>query len=311
MTRAVERTWVAWLDSGTWRRFGRSPAGRHLMRSSAFRFADTTRRFAETSIRHAKDPDAFAEVRTFVLFLGSVKSGGSLVGALLDAHARAVLSDEADPLRYLTAGFGRERTFHVLAKTARREALKGRVTARRLEPYALAVPGQSQGYAVQPIVIGDSRAGPTTRRLGARPELIGRLRDVLGDVEDRYIHVVRNPYDPISAMVRRGRRTLPDAIADYAGQSHRVATLRNRLGDERLLTVRYEDFVAAPGDQLRRVCDFVGLEAEPGYLAACAAIIDPSRSPERHSVPWTPDAVTAVDRLVRQFGFLDGYAYTG
>jgi hypothetical protein len=304
----IERTWVAWLDSGTWRRFGRSPVGKRVMGGNAFRHADTARRFAETSLRHVRDPGAFAEVETFCLFLGSVKSGGSLVGALVDAHPRAVLSDEADPLRYLSAGFGRERTFHVLAKTARREALKGRVTARRLEPYALAVPGQSQGRAVRPTVIGDSRAGPTTRRLGAQPELIAQLRDMLGDIGDRYIHVVRNPYDPISAMVRRGRRTLPDAIADYAGQSRRMVSLRDRLAD-RLLTVRYEDFVAAPDEQLCRVCEFLGLDADPDYLAACAAIIDPSRDAERHTVPWTPDAVAAVDRLTRQFDFLDGYDY--
>ena len=77
MGRKLERTWAEWLDSGTWRRFGRSPVGRHLMRSSAFRFADTTRRFAETSIRHAKSPGALAAVGTFVLFLGAVTSGCS------------------------------------------------------------------------------------------------------------------------------------------------------------------------------------------------------------------------------------------
>jgi hypothetical protein len=299
----------AWLDSDTWRRFGRSRAGRRLLRSGAFQAADTARRFAETSIRHARDPHAFDEVRTFCLFLGTVKSGGSLVGALLDAHAQAVLSDEADPLRYLCAGFGREQIFHILAKTARREALKGRVTARRLEPYALAVPDQSQGRAVRPAVVGDSRAGPTTRRLGAQPALIARLRRVLGDVDDRYVHVVRNPYDPISAMVRRGRRALPDAIDDYAGQSHRMEVLRDVLGDDRLLTVRYEDFVAAPSDQMRRVCAFLGLHASTEYLAACASIIDATRRSERHTVPWTPDAIAAVDRLIGRFDFLGNYAY--
>jgi hypothetical protein len=243
------------------------------------------------------------------VFLGTVKSGGSLIGALLDAHPRAVVSDEADPLRYVIAGFGREQIFHILAKNAHREALKGRVTARRLEPYALAVPGQSQGRAVKPVVMGDSRAGPTTRRLGDRPELIAHVRDTFGDVEPRYIHVVRNPYDPISAMVRRGRRTLPDAIDDYAGQCRRMVTLRERLAGDRLLTVRYERFVAAPADGLRQVCHFLGLDPGPDYVAACARIVDASRRPERHTVRWGPEAIASVDRLIGQFEFLDGYAY--
>ncbi|HSK96910.1 MAG TPA: sulfotransferase, partial [Euzebyales bacterium] len=155
-----------------------------------------------------------------------------------------------------------------------------------------------------------SRAGPTTRRLGDEPALIERLRARLGDVEDRYIHVVRNPYDPISAMVRRGRRTLDDAIDDYARQSRRMVMLRHLLAGDRLLTVHYERFVAAPSDQLRRVCDFLGLDRDPGYLSACAEIVDATRRPERQAVHWTPDAVAAVDRLIDQFDFLDGYAYT-
>ena len=310
MKPAVERTWVAWLDSGTWRRFSRSLAGRRLLGSAAFRRADDTRRYAETALRHALRPSAFTSVRTFCMFLGTVKSGGSLIGSLLDAHPSVVLSDEADPLRFVIAGFGREQIFHILAKAARREALKGRVTARRLEPYALAVPGGSQGHAAAPIVIGDSRAGPTTRRLGDHPDLIWRLRTRLDDVEDRYIHVVRNPYDPISAMVRRGRRTLADAIDDYAGQCSRMVALREWLPSDRLLTVRYEQFVAAPTGELRRVCQFLGVDPHPRYLSACVAIVDPTRRPERETVTWTPEAVAAVNQLIRHHDFLDRYAYT-
>ena len=310
MKRSVEQTWVGWLDSAAWRRFGRSPAGRRVLHSRTFRTADMARRFAESSVRNVKNPAMFESVRTFCLFLGTVKSGGTLVGSLLDAHPDIVLADEADPLRYVTAGFGRDQIFHILAKTSRREAMKGRVTARRLEPYAFAVPGQSQGGSARPIVVGDSRAGPTTRRLGEEPELNGRLRELLGDIDDRYIHVVRNPYDPISAMVRRGRRTLANAIEDYAGQSRRVAALRRELDPARVLTVRYEDFVASPADRLRSVCRFLGVEAESGYLSACAEIIDRSRCPERHTVKWTPTAVAAVERIVDQFAFLDGYAFT-
>ena len=309
MALDVERRWVAWLDSATWRRMSRSPVGSRVLSSAAFRSVDTTRRYVITAVRQAREPAAFASVQTFCLFLGTVKSGGSLVGSLLDAHPGVVLSDEADPLRYVTAGFGREQIFHLLAKTAHREAMKGRVTARRLEPYTLAVPGQSQGRVRAPTVVGDSRAGPTTRRLGDEPALIERLRVRLRDVEDRYIHVVRNPFDSISAMVLRSRRPLPNAIDDYGRQSRRVDMLRTRLGEDRLLTVRYEPFVADPSAELRRVCAFLGLDATADYLAACARIIDPTRRPERERVSWPDGGKAAVELLIDQFPFLEGYAF--
>jgi hypothetical protein len=228
---------------------------------------------------------------------------------LLDAHPRAVIADEADAFRYFSAGFGREQVFHLLLKGARREALKGRVTARRLTPYSLAVPGQWQGRVDRVQVIGDSRAGPTTRMLGDRPEMVERMRSALGRIEDRWVHVVRNPFDPISAMVLRGRRTLEEATDDYAGQCARLVTLRDSLGPDRVLTVRYEDFTDDPVGGLSLVCRFLGLGTSPEYLEACSGIVKRGQRIERSAVEWTPGAIDAVDRLVAATPFLRGYRW--
>lgn len=309
MSGVVERRWVSVLDSAAWRRFGKSRFGASVFDSRLYRYVDTARRYAQTAAGARRHPDTFASVDVFCLFLGPVKSGGTLVGALLDAHPRIVMADEADPMRYVAAGFRREQIFQLLARSARRESMKGRVTARRLEPYSLAVPGGSQGVVDRPIVIGDTRAGPTTRLLGDRPELIERLRGMLGDVADRYVQVVRNPFDPISAMVLRSGRTIEDAAADFAAQCRRLAMLRDRIEPDRLLTVRYEAVVRSPVDQLDRVCRFLGLEPDPGHLEACAAIVDTSRPGEHTLVEWSPSAIARVDQLVAEFSFLGGYAY--
>ena len=309
MSGVVERRWVSLLDSAVWRSLGRSRLGASVLDSRAYRYADTMRRYAQTAVAARRRPETFASVEVLCLFLGPVKSGGSLMGALLDAHPRIVMADEADPMRYVMAGFRREQIFHLLAKSARREVMKGRVTARRLEPYSLAVAGWSQGVVDEPIVMGDTRAGPTTRLLGDRPELIDRLREVLGDVADRYVHVVRNPFDPISAMVLRGKRTIENAVTDFAAQCRRLAVLRERIEPDRLLTVRYEELVRSPGHQIDRVCRFLGVTPPSGYLEACAAIVDPSRPGERTLVDWSPPSIARVERLAVEFPLLEGYAY--
>jgi hypothetical protein len=289
----------------------RSPAGSRLLGSRPYRAADTARRFVSTSVRTARDRGRFGDVETLCIFLGHVKSGGTLIGALLDAHPNAAVADEIDVLRYLTAGFSREQIFDLLLKGARREARKGRVTGRRLGPYSLAVPTQWQGRYDVLRVIGESRAGPTTRRFGHDPRLLPRLCERMGHVRTRFIHVVRNPYDPIAAMIVRGRRSFEDASSDYARQCRTLLELRERIDPEDLLTVRYEGFVRAPREGLERVCAFLGLEGSHDYLAACARTVDPMFRPERHRIEWRPQDVDAVRALIEQIPFLGRYAADG
>jgi Sulfotransferase family len=309
MSGALEARWVKLLDSGRWRRLLSSSTGSRVQSSRAFRSADLARRSTVTRYEAWRDRDRFSEVDTLVVFIGHVKSGGSLLGAMLDAHADALVSDEVDLLRYLQAGFRREQLFQLVARGSRREAMKGRVTARRLDPYSLAVAGASQGRAARPQVLGDVRSGPTTRRLGERLELLAQLDAVMAPTEPRYLHVVRNPFDPISAMVRRGQRSFANAIQDYTDQCERLLRIREALHPDRLLTVRYESFTGDPVAQLTEVCGFLGLAASSEYLAACAEVIQPDRAGERTSLDWSQESVTSVQHLIGSVPFLNGYAW--
>ncbi|HUP76698.1 MAG TPA: sulfotransferase [Acidimicrobiales bacterium] len=308
MRSTIERNWVALRDSDAWRRVASPLSSTVVAKNGAVRSIGTARRYVATAGSVLRPASAFADVKTFVLFIGHVKSGGTMMGALLDAHRNAVVADEIDVLRYVAAGFDMQQIYRLLEKGARREAMKGRVTARRLDPYSFAVPGQSQGSHDDVHVIGDSRAGPTTRRLGREPHLIERLDRTLDGVDVRFVHVVRNPFDPISAMVRRGKRTHEEATADYAAQCGRVDDLCRRVTHQ-VLRVHYEAFVDDPTSGLRRLCDFVRLECRDDYLAACAAVIQRDRPGERHTVSWSREQIAAVERLIDDVPFLQGYTY--
>ncbi|MFX0095289.1 MAG: hypothetical protein ACFFBD_26380, partial [Candidatus Hodarchaeota archaeon] len=41
----------------------------------------------------------FKDLRTFILFIGSSRSGSSLVGALLDAHPNVIIAQERNVLK--------------------------------------------------------------------------------------------------------------------------------------------------------------------------------------------------------------------
>jgi hypothetical protein len=309
MNHTLEQLWVNWLDSGRWRRLAKSGAGTRLLRSQAFQKLDTARRFAVTSYKSYRQPALFRDVKIFCMFIGQVKSGGTLIGSLLDAHPHVVLADEIDALHYVSAGFKRDQIFHLLVKGSQREALKGRVTARRLTPYSLAVPGQWQGRYQKVSVIGDSKAGPTTRRFGQEPALLWDLQQVMAGVDLKFIQVIRNPFDPISAMIMRGGRTFENAIEHYFDYCETLAAFRKQLSGSGLLEVRYEDFVYQPKQNLGDLCHFLGIEADDAYLNACVGIIKKTPEQYRHMVEWRPHLIGVVHDRIGQFDFLAGYTY--
>jgi hypothetical protein len=277
------------------------------VRSRAFRRAIVERNRMIGNRAARATPDLFADVHTFCVFIGHNKSGTSLLGGLLDAHPRVVLADEADALRYVEVGIDRDALGHILLRSSRTELRKGRVTARRLEPYSYLVPGQSQGRTEHPVVFGDSTSGTSTRRLGERPELIARLQ-ALG-MEVRMIQVVRNPFDPIAAMAVRSGRSLDDVIARYFAACETLRNVREYFDAAALLPVRYEDVIADPAAQLRRTCAYLGVSAMPEYVEACTSILHtrPDRSRER--VPWDRSQIGTVECGIARFDFLDGYSY--
>ncbi len=305
----VTVAWKAVVDSDAFRRFAKRGPGRVVFSSRAYRRANLQRHrlIARRGLR--RDPARFRDVRTFCLFIGHTKSGGSMVGGLLDAHPRVVLSDEHDALRYVDAGFDREAIFHLLDRGSQAEARKGRVTARRLEPYSFRVPGQYQGSARAPLVVGDTTAGKTTRRLAADPLALDRVAGLMDDVDVRFVQVVRNPFDPISVMRVRGQRSVADAVDHYFASCDALLELRRRIDPERLLTVRHEDFVLDPRVQLAAVCRFLGIEPDANYLDACASIIGHRETPRQTLVEWSPRWIEDVERRIAQVDFLEGYAH--
>lgn len=309
MTKTFERFWVSWLNSSRWRQFAKYGPGSKFFRSDAYQKLDLTRRHLATRFQIRREPAMFQEVKTFCMFVGHAKSGSTLLGSLLDAHSDIILADEADALKYVAHGFSREQIYHILLKTSRREAMKGRVTARRLTPYSCQVPGQWQGRYRTLQVIGDSKAGPTTRRLSQQPHLWPALRQTMSGVEVKLFHVIRNPFDPISLMMIRGQRTFDNAIDHYFDYCRTLAALRAHTNSRTLLPVRYEDIVGQPATQLAHICEFLGVTASSDYLTACAQILHPSPAQDRHQIPWTADWIAVVERKIEQFDFLAGYSF--
>lgn len=131
----------------------------------------------------------------------------------------------------------------------------------------------------------------------------------MGEVRVKLIQVIRNPFDPISAMMVRGGRTFQNSIDDYFTRCQALRALRGRIDSADLHAVRYEDFVEKPKANLADLCRFLGVEAGEEYLQACAGILHPEPDRSRGMVEWTPEWIASVERRIAEFEFLEGYAF--
>lgn len=273
---------------------------RALARRGAVVTASVARGTAEGLRRHRM----LADVQRFCLFVGYPRSGTTLVGAALNAHPEMVVANELDVLRYVRLGLRRHQLYGMLLRQDRRFSAAG----HRWTGFDYAVPGQHQGRVDHLRVIGDKRAGMSTNRLRARPDLLDRLRRTVG-VPLRVLHVVRSPFDTVATMARRRGCGLDLAIDHYARLAVTVDEVRARLAPDELVDVRYEAFIADPAGTLAALCASFGISAPDDYLAACAAIVRPAPSLSRNSTVWSASDRRTVEALVARRPVLAGYAW--
>ncbi|UUY01669.1 sulfotransferase [Svornostia abyssi] len=256
---------------------------------------------------------ACRDVQTYVTFIGYPRSGHSMVGSLLDAHPQAAISHELDALRYVGAGYDRWRLFHLILTNVRRTARRGRVQTG----YSYAVPGQWQGRWENLAVIGDKKGGRSTIRLDDDPALIQRLHAVVR-LPTRYVLIVRNPFDNVATIAKRdvqeqgieAETALEHAVRRYVDLTARVDRFVGRVAPSDVHIARHEDFIERPQDELRRLCAFVGLTPERGYLDACAGLLFASPNRSRDTAGWTTRQRDEVEALIARHEFLAGYTFS-
>jgi hypothetical protein len=252
----------------------------------------------------------FQDIQHYCLFVGHARSGGSLLGGLVDAHPSAVIADEVDIFPYIEAGFEREQVFHILLERSQYQASQGRSKAGREKQHSFFVTGQWQGRYETLQVIGNRKAGISTQQLRQNPNLYNQLRRLLGEkINLKVIFSVRNPFDTVSTMHIRSGRDLVSGIDAYFSNCETIGELRKSLPSTDFLAVRHETLLANPANELRQICGFLGLPALPDYIQACSGILYRAPSHTRNKVSWSPELIETVNARIGQYEFLQGYSF--
>lgn len=245
----------------------------------------------------------FAAVARYCMFIGYPRSGHSLVGAMLDAHPNVVMAHELNALRYLAAGASRLELFWLLRRNAEDFAALG----RRWGDYDYSIPGQWQGRHAEVQVIGDKKGGTSSGLLREQPQLLAQLRATVA-LPLRLVHVVRNPFDNIATIARKHTGHLNLAIRYYTRLVATNAALIAQAPDA-VLSLRHEDVIARPAEQIARLAHFLGVAADSAWLEACASAVALTPRRTRGDIDWPPAAQRVVTALICQQVFLAGYSF--
>lgn len=309
MKSSFGTTWTQLLNQKSIHHFIKKGPGSALFNNPSFQKIHRSNLRFYSTVQEWINPNLFENVQTFCLFIGHTKSGNSMLGSFIDAHPNAILADESDILLYAQKGFNRNQLFHLLVRSSRREAKKGRITARRMAPYSWQVNNQWQGRFTQLKLIGDSTSGTTTRRLAENSELYPHFLRLMDKTSIKFIHTIRNPFDPIFIMMVRGKKTFDQAFFHYEQGCRRLEKLYQQVGAENIFSIRYEDFVTYPGKHLNLLAEFLGLSKEPGYIEACTRVLDRSPQKIRTGIDWQKEWINKVNQLIQQTPFLNGYSF--
>jgi hypothetical protein len=254
---------------------------------------------------------SLAQLKCFCCFVGHGRTGGTLVGALLNAHPDIVLSNELNALRRLETGLRAEQLYRVIYLASQRQARHG---SKGGGGYSYRVPNQWQGKQREVIVVGDRKAGATAYEIVKNPGLLGILeREV--KLEKKFVHVIRNPFDTITTTFRRSRPKrgedasahLSREIRNYFARCAAIRDIEARFGPDSICHVFHERLVGDPITQLHTICRFLGVESTEDYLRDCASIVKTSPNQSRWSLQWSEDLRQMVVEGSRAWPWLESY----
>ncbi|MCV3273858.1 sulfotransferase [Roseobacter sinensis] len=273
------------------------------------------RDFRQSSALVADNQVDLSQLQTWCSFLSTPRSGHSLIGALIDAHPDAVIGSEYGIVDHLIWGFSRARVAALLVADSKRipHNFSRRFGTARKGGYTYDVAGQWQGRLRHLKVLGDKDGSADTMRFGRRPHLAPRIEQTM-QAPVRFVHVYRNPFDVVSTIVRRSQRHVDGAVSI----ARAVAMLEERTrihlemigthGAERVFSLAHEDHIAAPQRELGALVRWLGLDADPAYLDACAALCFAAPRKTRAELGWDAEEIARVRRLIEATPFLQRYA---
>jgi hypothetical protein len=254
------------------------------------------------------------------MFIGFGRSGHSIVGQIVNAHPNALIADEANIFEDLGTEPTLQQTLNYLIERDRAFALRwynkdsplhrGDPLRRLLKPRGkrrnFHFPGLSQGFVKLPSVVGNSKAGYTTRHVAEAPQLVPRFERAVG-LPMKFVSLVRNPYDMIASGMRRRAAAFDDICSGFEHMASMLKSSLETLSEYPVLQLRQEDLLTDTDAEIDRLFSFLELPTSSEFKRIVRERLFSAPDRSRHKVPEVMQNRKRIDTLIESYDFFDGY----
>jgi hypothetical protein len=252
----------------------------------------------------------FRKTHTLLLFVGYPRSGSSTLGSILDAHKNILIAHELNILKYIQTGFKPYQLFYLLAKNSKLFTRRGRLSSG----YRGVIDSQFNGRAKPCLVIGDKKAGATSRMLENNQDLEQKLINFYPRI--KIIHIVRNPFDMIASEAYSGNEKQLMVSEDKLSKSIDLYANKFRVIDRLIkeskfdiVTIKHENLLANPESNLEYLLNWLEVDMYDGFTDACKVHLFDSPHKSRLKVSWTSAQLEIVLSLIAKYSFLGEYSF--
>jgi hypothetical protein len=256
------------------------------------------------------------------MFIGFGRSGHSIVGQIINAHPNALIADEAPIFEELGRSPSLEETIDYLKERDRAFALRwfnkdspihrsaplSRLFRPRGKRRNFRFPGLYQGFVKLPSVIGNSKAGYTSRHIAQDPDLIPSYEESVG-MPTKFVCIMRNPFDMIASGMRRRQASFDDICSNFEEMSDYVDRSLANLADRPVLMLRQEDFLTDPSAGIERLFSFLELPAATEFTEIVTQRLFTAPQKSRYGMPEVEANRARVEALIARHAFFEGYSY--
>ncbi len=211
--------------------------------------------------------------RTVLLFIGSPRTGSTLLGQILNYHPQCLISFEENVVgRHLVKFVSFEKLLVCMAKSARETFEKGlektgRMNAGVYQPRwsSFADLRTSPDFKKRDIaVVGDKKAGGTAMAVRDHPETFIRL--IKNNPSFKLLQVIRNPITAALSYMKSHAIDSFEEACSHIVETTGVAYGMTRLFPQQSFTVFYEDLLEHPEKTLTGLCGFLTIQVSSSWL---------------------------------------------
>jgi len=257
----------------------------------------------------------YKNISYFCFFIGYPRSGHTLIASLLDAHPNIVFGIELDAIQYYKLGFNRDQIIYSLIKKSKDFTEKDK---NMWTNYSYRIKDTHQGTYEKLKIIGDKYAGQGTLWLKENIYIFDDFSNKI-KIPIKLIHVIRNPFDTITTMVKRqyeeGKITdlynfeLLRIIYNYFDRVRIIDKLKKTKAYD-IFDLYHEDFIKNPYQGTNDLINFLGETASHEYLVKCSGIVHDQPHRSRFEINWPQELIEFVEKFIKDYDFLKNYSYS-